>query len=96
MRKSPREGATLSAVIDFGCLGVGDPAVDLMVAWVLFDRPSRKVFRACLQPDEATWIRGRGWALSWALIYVPYYRLTNPAGVEVAMRTISEVLADDQ
>jgi hypothetical protein len=30
------------------------------------------------------------------LIYVPYYRLTNPAGVEVAMRTISEVLSDDQ
>ena len=96
MRKSPREGAALSSVIDFGCLGVGDPAVDLMVAWVLFDRPSRKVFRECLQPDEATWIRGRGWALSWALIYVPYYRLTNPAGVEVAMRTISEVLSDDQ
>ena len=39
----------MSAVIDFGCLGVGDPAVDLMVAWVLFDRPSRKVFRECLQ-----------------------------------------------
>lgn len=90
-----KAGLSLSAVIDFGCLGVGDPAVDLMVAWMLFDRPSRKVFRESLRSDEATWIRGRGWALSWALIYVPYYRLTNPAGVEVALRTISEVLSDD-
>ncbi|MCX5987100.1 MAG: aminoglycoside phosphotransferase family protein [Chloroflexi bacterium] len=89
-----RAGLALSAVIDFGCLGIGDPAVDLMVAWVLFDRSSRKVFREGLQVDDATWIRGRGWALSWALMYVPYYRLTNPAGVEVAMRTISEVLSD--
>lgn len=94
MAEHPHPGAGLSAVIDFGCLGVGDPAVDLMVAWMLFARPSRKVFRECLRTDEATWIRGRGWALSWALIYVPYYRLTNPAGVAVAMRTISEVLLE--
>lgn len=66
-----KTGLALSAVIDFGCLGVGDPAVDLIVAWVLFDRLSRKVFREFLRMDEATWIRGRGWALSWALIYVP-------------------------
>lgn len=88
------EGGRLSAVIDFGGLGVGDPACDLMVAWTLFSGESRDVFRAALSVDDATWARGRGWALSWALIYIPYYLDSNPAGVSTARRAIHEVLAD--
>jgi aminoglycoside phosphotransferase (APT) family kinase protein len=84
----------LSAVIDFGCLGVGDPAVELMVAWTLFSGESREAFREALGVDEASWARGRGWALSCALIFIPYYLDTNPAGVREAQRTIDEVLAD--
>ncbi len=84
----------LSAVIDFGCLGVGDPACDLMVAWTLLSGESREAFRAALAVDDATWARGRGWALSWALIFIPYYVNTNPVGVRDARRTIAEVLAD--
>lgn len=84
----------LGAVIDFGGLGVGDPACDLMVAWNLFSGESRGVFREALAVDEAMWARGRGWALSVALIFIPYYLQTNPVGVEVARRTIDEVLAD--
>jgi len=84
----------LSAVIDFGCLGVGDPACDLMIAWTLFSGESRDVFRAALSVEEATWARGRGWALSWALIFIPYYLDTNPVGIGEARRTIAEVLAD--
>jgi aminoglycoside phosphotransferase (APT) family kinase protein len=86
----------LSAVIDFGCLGVGDPACDLMAAWTLFSGESRQVFRAALAVDDATWARGRGWALSWALIFIPYYVHTNPAGVAHAWHAIDEVLADHQ
>jgi len=84
----------LSAVIDFGCLGVGDPACDLMIAWELFSGPSRDVFRAELAVDDATWARGRGHALSRALVFIPYYVETNPAGVGHARRAIDEVLAD--
>jgi aminoglycoside phosphotransferase (APT) family kinase protein len=84
----------LRAVIDFGCLGVGDPACDLMVAWTLFSGESRAAFRAALGVDDATWARGRGWALSWALIFIPYYLHTNPVGVAIARRTIAEVLAE--
>jgi aminoglycoside phosphotransferase (APT) family kinase protein len=84
----------LSAVIDFGGLGVGDPACDLMVAWTLLSGESREAFRAALSVDDATWARGRGWALSWALIFIPYYLETNPVGVGDAWRTIDEVLAD--
>ncbi len=84
----------LSAVIDFGGLGVGDPACDLMGAWTLFSGESRKVFRAALSVDDSTWARGRGWALSVALLYIPYYLDSNPAGVSAARHAINEVLAD--
>jgi len=84
----------LSAVIDFAGLGVGDPACDLMIAWGLFSSESRGMFRAALVVDDATWARGRGWALSQALIFIPYYLDTNPVGVANARRTIDEVLTD--
>lgn len=51
---------------------MGDPACDVMVAWTLFSGESRDVFRATLAVDDAIWARGRGWALSWALIFIPY------------------------
>ncbi len=84
----------LSAVIDFGGLGVGDPAVELIAAWSLFEGASRQAFREALAVDDATWARGRGWALSIALVALPYYRHTNPVIVETSLRTIARVLAD--
>ena len=86
-------GGRLSAVIDFGCLGVGDPAAELAVAWTLFSGESRDVFRAALGVDDATWARGRGWALM-GLGALPYYLVTNPAIVARARHQIGEVLAD--
>ena len=84
----------LSAVIDFGCLGVGDPACDLMVAWNLLSTGTRAVFRAALLVDDDTWARGRGWALSVGLIALPYYQDTNPVLAGISRRAIQEVLAD--
>jgi len=84
----------LSAVIDFGCLGVGDPACDLQVAWTFLSAQTRAVFRAALPVDDATWARGRGWALSVGLIALPYYQSTNPVLADIAQRAIDEVLAD--
>ncbi len=83
----------LSGVIDFGCLGVGDPACDLAAAWALFSGESRDVFRAALPFDDATWARGRGWSLT-RVGAIPYYRETNPAIVAEALHAINEVLAD--
>jgi len=84
----------LNAVIDFGCLGVGDPACDVMVAWLYLSAETRDVFRAVLQVDDATWARGRGWALSVGLIALPYYQSTNPVLAGIARRAIDEALAD--
>jgi aminoglycoside phosphotransferase (APT) family kinase protein len=88
------EGGRLSAVIDFGCLGVGDPACDVMVAWKLFSAEGRDLFRAALGVDAAAWARGRGWALSTGLIALPYYHRTNPVLAENARRAIAEVMID--
>lgn len=84
----------LTAVIDWGVLGVGDPACDLIVAWGLLPPETRSVLRAELSVDDATWARGRGWALSIALIALPYYTDTNPALAATARHLIREVLAD--
>ena len=86
----------LRAVIDFGCLGVGDPACDLIVAWNLLSAETRDVFRAALPVDDATWARGRGWALSVGLIALPYYQSTNPVLAGISRYAIDEALADHQ
>jgi aminoglycoside phosphotransferase (APT) family kinase protein len=58
----------LSAVIDFGTSGVGDPACDLVIAYTFFSGPSRAAFREAVGQDAGTWARARGWALWKALI----------------------------
>jgi aminoglycoside phosphotransferase (APT) family kinase protein len=84
----------LSAVIDFGLLGVGDPATDLMVAWKMFDAKARTDFRAMLRADGATWARARGWALYSGVIALPFYWDTNPSLVSGSLQTLAEVLSD--
>jgi aminoglycoside phosphotransferase (APT) family kinase protein len=88
------QGGQLRGVIDFGGLGVGDPACDLIVAWNLLSGESRDAFRTALAVDDATWARGRGWALSIGLIALPYYLHTSPAMVSYARHTIAEALAE--
>ena len=84
----------IEGVIDFGCLGVGDPAYDVSAAWTLFDPAGREHVRDVLDVDAATWRRARGWALSFGVMVFPYYRDTNPGLVEIAHFTITQALAD--
>ena len=58
----------LSAVIDFGCAAVGDPACDLVMMWTFFDSGSAEAFRHGVNLDADTWSRARGWALWKALL----------------------------
>ncbi|MEU6241611.1 aminoglycoside phosphotransferase family protein [Streptomyces sp. NPDC047024] len=87
-------GGRLGAVIDFGCAGVGDPAVDLIVAWNLLPAPARETFREAVGADDAEWARGRGWALSIALVQLPYYWHTNPVLAANARHTVTEILRE--
>ena len=84
----------LSAVIDYGALGAGDPAPDLQPYWTVLPPGERDAFRAGVDLDEDTWRRGRGWALGPALTGIPYYWETVPAFAQRGLRTIREVLAD--
>lgn len=86
----------LSAVIDFSDLGIGDPACDLVIAWSLLNVTSRSVFRNHLTyMDDHTWMRGKGWALSVALIMLPYYKNSNPVLTKLARRMIEQVFHDE-
>lgn len=90
----------LSAVIDFGQSGVGDPACDLAIAWTFLDDKSREVFRSVLPADANTWARGRGWALWKALIVlvqhasVPNHRKHWTHNSSTGCLVIDEVIAD--
>ncbi|MET7642089.1 aminoglycoside phosphotransferase family protein [Streptomyces sp. NPDC005426] len=86
----------LTAVIDFGCLGLGDPAVDLISAWYVLPAGARGTFRDAARADDAAWARGTGWALSIALMELQYYRGTNTFMADTARHVIAEILADQR
>jgi aminoglycoside phosphotransferase (APT) family kinase protein len=69
----------ISGVIDWGSMGVGDPACDVMVAWKLGSAVARDAFRAALPTDDATWARARGWVVSQAVAALAYYTPENNA-----------------
>jgi aminoglycoside phosphotransferase (APT) family kinase protein len=85
----------LSAVIDFGTSGVGDPACDLVIAWTLFEGPSREIFRRRTALDGGAWARATGWALWKALITLAAPDAA-PADRAGSARTLERVLADRQ
>lgn len=84
----------ICAVIDFGGVGVGDPAADVIAAWSVFSHTGREVFRSAFDVDDGTWNRARGFALHQAAMSIPYYGETNPGFVKLAKRTVEEILAD--
>lgn len=87
----------LAGVIDFGTCGVGDPSCDLAIAWTLLTADTRQAFRERLSVDEATWARGRGWALWKTLVAYAQTlgRFDDGADDEAASagRMLSEILA---
>jgi aminoglycoside phosphotransferase (APT) family kinase protein len=86
----------LAAVIDFGTSGVGDPSCDTVIAWTLLSGDSRRVFRERLPVDDATWARGRGWAIWKAMIVLADVLESDPARADECERVIAEVIADHQ
>lgn len=87
-------GGRLFGVIDFGCLGVGDPAGDVMAAFHVVRAEHRTLFRTLLDVDDATWARARGWALVQGLEALPYYLDTHAGMVAMARQAISATLSD--
>ncbi|MEV6716003.1 aminoglycoside phosphotransferase family protein [Lentzea sp. NPDC051208] len=85
-------GGELTGVIDWSSAGVGDPAGDLMTAWLYLDERGRKVFqREMGEYDDAAWARAKGWALHLAVLALPYYRETNLFLAGIASRTLDQL-----
>lgn len=84
----------LAAVLDFGGLAVGDPSVDYVVAWEVLRPPAREVFRSSLDIDDATWLRGRAWALAIAVMTFPYYWNSMPARCASRLAMAQQILAE--
>lgn len=87
-------GGRLASVIDWGVVGVGDPACDMLAAWSVLSAGPRRRFREELEVDDATWGRGSGWALTVGLVGIPYYKDTNPPFAAMGKHIVEEVLAD--
>jgi aminoglycoside phosphotransferase (APT) family kinase protein len=88
------DGGRSAAVIDFGGLGLGDPAPDVAAAFWTFRGAARRTYRDELGCDDATWRRARGWALLPSLTGLNYYRHTFPRMVAQSRDTIAAVLED--
>ena len=85
----------ISGVIDWGEMGIGDPACDVMVAWKLHSSEARDAFREALPTDDATWERARGWAISQAVAALAYYtHENNPTLYREAERWLALVLSE--
>lgn len=86
------EEGHLKAIIDFGVLGVGDPACDLAMAWTYFDSDSRTIFLEKMNVDNETILRAKGWALWKALIT---YHSQNEKVRDNAHFTLEAILKDE-
>jgi aminoglycoside phosphotransferase (APT) family kinase protein len=87
------QGGAVVGVLDFGSAGIGDPAFDYAVAFKVLPAEERDAFRATVDVDDATWLRGRGWVVQQCAMALSYYTLeNNPPLFTGASRWIAEVL----
>lgn len=86
------KGNELSAIIDFGCMAVGDPACDLVIAWTFLDKELRNLFKSSLNLDSDTWNRARGWALWKALFELEKFEDKSAENALQQLEIVHEIL----
>lgn len=82
----------LSAIIDFGCMGIGDPACDLVITWTLLTKETREIFASNLSLDFDTWARARGWALWKSLITIAALKDKTSSEARKNLQIIAELI----
>ena len=87
------KGDKVSALIDFGTCGVGDPACDLTIAWTYFDATTRQHFREAAKVDDGTWDRAKAWGLWKALASINGLSAPDANGAQA--RALAEIINDD-
>lgn len=86
----------LAGVLDWSALAVGDPAGDFGLAWSLLGADARATYRETTAADDATWARGRAWALIEGVLALSYYRGRHDVLAQAGRRIIDAVLADHE
>ena len=85
----------LAAVIDFGCLGVGDPACDLTIAWTFLAGDARRTFLDRLGATDELRTRARAWGLWKCLITLADPPEGNVFDAPAAGAALEQLLADE-
>lgn len=78
--------------IDFGGMGVGDPACDLVIAWTFLNEKSREIFKKTMALDDDTWLRAKAWALWKATFELCQIQDKNSDAAYIQKSIINEVL----
>ena len=86
---------TLTSIIDFGLLAVGDPACDLLPAWAFLDKPARDILRRESNCDTQSWWRSQGWGLYLAVMAIPYYWDRNDYMINLSLRILASIAEDE-
>ncbi len=84
----------LIAVIDFGCMGIGDPACDLVITWTFLKGKARKIFKDRLSMDGDTWARARGWALWKACLELKKHKDPSSSEAKEHRSLLNDILLD--
>ena len=90
-----KDGA-LTAVIDWGDLTSGDRATDLASIWMLLDgtKARTEAIRAVGPLSNATWVRAKGWAISFGVLLLDSGLIDNERHAEMGRQTLARVLDD--
>lgn len=84
------ENNRLKAIIDWGSIGIGDPACDLIISWLYFNKEERDYFKLKLDIDQNTWNRGISWALWKCLANIN----SNTLSLNDGIRIIENIIYD--
>lgn len=82
----------LSAIIDFGGMGLGDPACDLVIAWAYLEGKAREIFIQEMALDNDTWLRAKAWALWKATYELCIISDQNSPEFNIQKRIIEDIL----
>lgn len=83
----------LHAVIDWGDLTCGDPAVDLAAFWMLF--PGVHLQARPYWEDPHLWLRARGWAVAFGAMLLHAGQVDHPRHARSGRQILDAVVAED-
>ena len=81
----------LSAIIDWGASGVGDPALDLLAGWTCLGPEGRSAYLTALDATSEQIALARALAVRKVAWGLPYYAASNPGFARAMQHTLDQV-----